>query len=144
MSSARIYGIRCPNVSVEYDFSYPIQRPEGGWFKTIATTKTHARTCNFRPCIQTAQNLSLFQTQTVLNNSLTKGVPSHRKNGLWRYGLLVHFDNIAKHVLILNGTQRKLRNHLQMTKSLLHVKHICSPNIIWKVTGKKKWILKNF
>ena len=81
MSSARIYGIRCPPVSVEYDFSYPIHRPEGGWFKTIATTKiskTHARTCNFRPCIQTAQNLSLFQTQTVLHNSLTKGVPSHR------------------------------------------------------------------
>ena len=81
MSSARIYGIHCPPVSVEYDFSYPIHRPEGGWFKTIATTKiskTHARTCNFRPCIQTAQNLSLFQTQMVLNNSLTKGVPSHR------------------------------------------------------------------
>ena len=43
-------------------------------------------------------------------------------NGLWRHGLLVHFDNIAKYVLILNGTQRKLRNHLQMTKSLLHEK----------------------
>ena len=51
-------------------------------------------------------------------------------NGLWRHRLLVHFDNIAKYVLILNGTQRKLRNHLQMTKSLLHVKHICSPDII--------------
>ena len=59
-------------------------------------------------------------------------------NGLWRHGLLVHFDNIAKYVLILNGTQRKLRNHLQMTKSLLHVKHICPPNILWKVTDKKK------
>ena len=30
ISSARIYGIRCPPVSVEYDFSYPIHRPEGG------------------------------------------------------------------------------------------------------------------
>ena len=44
-----------------------------------------------------------------------------------------------KYVFILNGTQRKLRNHLQMTKSLLHVKHInCPPNIIWKVTDKKE------
>ena len=30
------------------------------------------------PVSKTAQKLSLFQTQTVLNNSLTKGVPSHR------------------------------------------------------------------
>ena len=39
ISSARIYGIRCAPVSVGYDFSFPIHRPEGGLFKTIATTK---------------------------------------------------------------------------------------------------------
>ena len=77
IASACIYGIRCRPVSVEYDFSYPIHRSEDGWFKTMATTKiskTHARVCNFRPCTQTVQNLSLFQTQTFLNNSLTRGV----------------------------------------------------------------------
>ena len=98
-------------------------------------------TCNCRPCIQTAQNFSLFQTQTALKQFAYKGSTlSPKTNRLWRHGLLVHFDNIAKYVPygILNGTQRKLRNHLQMTKSLLHAKHICSLNIIWKVTGKKK------
>ena len=65
-------------------------------------------------------------------------------NGLWRHGSLVHFDNIAKYVPILKESQRKLRNHLQMTKSVLHVKHIsCPPNIIWKVTDKKKTFEKH-
>ena len=42
---------------------------------------------------------------------LQREYPLTGTNGLWRHGLLVHFDNIAKYVLILNGTQRKLRNH---------------------------------
>ena len=47
------------------------------WHATTNISETHARTYKFRPCIQTAQNLCLIQTQIVLNNSLTKEVPSH-------------------------------------------------------------------